>query len=233
MIKLFMIKAPDHIAFIMDGNSSWAKANSMRVMDGYQKGLDNLINIIQALNKHGVKYASFYAFSTENWNRPNEWLSSFLGLIKLFIKNRDNFNKLRQIGAKINVIGDISRFDADLRKTILDFVSDTKDHNGIVVNLALSYGARDEIVRAAKALQHTDIEITGDVFEQYLDTAGIPDPDLLIRTSSKMRLSNFMLWQLSYSELYFSSKLWPEFGESDLIAAINEFNSRKRTYGKF
>ena len=221
-----------HIAFIMDGNSSWAKHNGKPAMEGYLRGLKTLSNMIIDCNDLGIKYMTCYAFSSENWKRPSDWVLEFMNLIKWFFKNDESIKRALGVSPKINFIGNTSKLDKEFQSIIKEYEEKTKNNTGIVVNLAVSYGGRDEIVRTVKKMLDQGIEITEENISNNLDTAGCPDPDLLIRTSNKYRLSNFLPWQLSYTEFYFSTLFWPEFDKEELNKAIAEFSKRNRTFGQ-
>ncbi|MBQ9335125.1 MAG: di-trans,poly-cis-decaprenylcistransferase [Alphaproteobacteria bacterium] len=227
-----MANIPQHIAFIMDGNSTWAKRNNKSVMDGYLAGMRTMAQTILDAKELGVRYATFYAFSTENWKRPQMWVSDFMSLAMRFFRNDPSVTTVLNAGAKLKVIGDITKLSQELQDILNKYMKETASNTGITVQIAISYGARDEIVRAMKRMSEQNIEFSVDNISQNLDTAGIPDPDLIIRTSSKQRLSNFLLWQASYSELYFSDILWPDFNKSELEKALDEYSRRERTYGK-
>lgn len=227
-----MTEKLQHIAFIMDGNSTWAKSLNKPIMDGYLKGMQNLADTVLALKKHNVKYATFYVFSSENWQRPSAWISSFMQLAKRFIQHDQAIKRLLNAKARLNIIGDTTKLDNDLKDILNTYVEKTKNNEGINVQLAISYGGRDEIVRSARRILDQRLDFTEDNFSKNMDTNGIPDPELIIRTSGKQRLSNFLLWQASYSELYFTDKKWPDFNEKDLAIAIDDYSKRKRTYGK-
>jgi undecaprenyl diphosphate synthase len=200
-------------------------------MDGYLFGIRNLVNMISYAKSFGVKYVTFYAFSTENWRRPQNWIDGFMFLLKAFFKNKAELASLRSAGAHLKVIGDISRLDSDLQEILIELIKESEDNTGIFVTIAVGYGGRDEIVRAVKRLVESGREITEENLSKHLDTSPDPDPDMIIRTSGKQRLSNFLLWQSSYSELYFTDIEWPAFGQKNLEEAISEFFKRKRTYG--
>lgn len=221
----------NHIAFIMDGNSTWARKNGIVAMSGYQKGIKNMIDTIVLSKRLGVRYVTFYAFSTENWNRPPDWVSNFINLIKRFLKNEEWIDKLRNEKAHLKVIGDISNFDVELKEVLCSLIEESKNNDGIFVTIALGYGGRNEIVRAIEKARKLENFVDESLFATLLDTYPYPDPDLLIRTSGKKRLSNFLLWQISYTELYFTDIEWPAFSETHLKEAIDEFYIRKRTYG--
>ena len=216
-----------HIAFIMDGNSTWAKYNNKSNRDGYIAGINALINVALLCEQKGIKYATFYAFSTENWLRSKSWLDSFFGVAFDVLDNDELLQKVEHM--RLVLLGDIKRLDLRLQKKLYDLVEKTKNNVSMTVCIAISYGGRDEIVRACKKING---DITEDAISQNLDTAGLPDPDLIIRTKSEKRMSNFLLWQSAYSELHFSDVLWPDFGKVDLDNAIADYNDRKRTYGR-
>lgn len=220
-----------HIAFIMDGNSTWAKIKNKPILDGYLAGMKKLANIILYINSLNIPYVTCYAFSSENWLRPKDWVDGFMDLV---IKTLENDNKLIKtlLDAKIKlkVIGNKSKLPIKLQNIINYYENITKDNEGTLMQLAMSYGGRDEIVRAVTKLIENQMEINEENITQYLDTNGIPDPDLIIRTSSKKRLSNFLLWQASYSEFYSSDLLWPDFNKDELHKALSEFNNRVRTF---
>lgn len=216
----------------MDGNSTWAKKNNMPAMDGYLRGMRTMAQIILDSRDLGIEFVTFYAFSMENWGRPSKWISDFMSLVMRFLKSDESIQKVLNAGAKIRQIGDRTRLSKEFQNILTKYEEGTKNNSGITVQLAISYGARDEIVRTAKKMAENNMEFTVGNFSANLDTAEVPDPDLIIRTSSKQRLSNFLLWQASYSEFYFSDLLWPDFNKTELQKAINEFSKRKRTYGK-
>lgn len=227
-----MMSIPQHIAFIMDGNSMWAKRNNKPIMDGYLAGMRTMAQTILDAKELGVKYVTFYAFSMENWGRPQKWISEFMALALRFIKNNKSVKEILQAGARLKIIGDISRLSQELQNILNEYVERTKNHSDIIVQVAISYSARDEIVRTVRKMQKKGIDFTIENISSNLDTAGVPDPDLIIRTSSKQRLSNFLLWQCSYSELYFSNLLWGDFNKTELQKAIDDYSKRERTYGK-
>lgn len=223
---------PQHIAFIMDGNSTWAKAHGVPLMDGYLKGMRAMSDVIVSAQELGLRYSTFYAFSMENWNRPQKWVSEFMALALRFFKNDPSVRKVIDAGARLKVIGDKDRLSQEIRNILDKYEAETKENTGITVQLAISYGSRDEIIRAFKKMQTNGVDPSIENLSASLDTAGTPDPDLIIRTSGKQRLSNFLLWQASYSELYFSDVLWPDFDRAELERAIGDFSNRERTFGK-
>ena len=226
-------RMPRHVAIILDGNGRWAKQHGKTRQQGHLAGADNVETISDALIDMGVQYFTVYAFSTENWKRAEDEVQDLMGLLKRYlIQNRKDAIR-RKI--RIRVLGDISRLSPDLRKLIQSIEADTKDFTNFNLQFAINYGGRDEILRATKRIlaegKLTEDQLTEDVFSSYLDTSGIPDPDLMIRTSGELRISNFLLWQLAYSEFYFTQKYWPDFGISDLETAILDYASRERRFG--
>ena len=226
-------RMPRHVAIILDGNGRWAKQHGKTRQQGHLAGADNVETISDALIDMGVQYFTVYAFSTENWKRAEDEVQYLMGLLKRYlIQNRKDAIR-RKI--RIRVLGDISRLSPDLRKLIQSIEADTKDFTNFNLQFAINYGGRDEILRATKRIlaegKLAEDQLTEDVFSSYLDTSGIPDPDLMIRTSGELRISNFLLWQLAYSEFYFTQKYWPDFGISDLETAILDYASRERRFG--
>lgn len=233
------IKLPLHVAIIMDGNGRWAKQHNLPRNEGHRQGTKVLENIIKYANKKGIKYLTIYAFSTENWNRPHGEVD---GLMKLFNRYLDrNIKTAGRENIRFNVIGDTDSPDVpeDIKQKIKQLREITKDKKGLCFNMAFNYGGRNEIIRAIKKMTQDiqigkikDSSITEETFSDYLDTSNQPDPDLMIRTSGEIRTSNFLPWQLTYSEFYFTSCLWPEFTITEFDKAIEEYNKRKRRFGK-
>ena len=230
------MRIPNHIAIILDGNGRWAKSKGMPRSYGHVKGCANLESICDDIKDIGVKYLTVYAFSTENWKRSREEVE---GLMKLF---RSYLKKCKKSAAKnkmrVKVIGDISAFDEDIQESVRELEEFSKDYDELFFQIALNYGSRDEIVRGIRRLAQDAVEgkikpeeITEDTFGTYLDTAGIPDPDFMIRTSGEQRLSNYLLWQLAYTEFYFTDVAWPDFHKPELMKAIEKYNERDRRYG--
>jgi undecaprenyl diphosphate synthase len=230
-------KLPIHIAIIMDGNGRWAKQRGLDRVLGHQQGVDAVRNVIEATAELGVKYLTLYAFSTENWGRPDEEVAALMDImIQSLNKETDTLikNNIRMM-----TIGDVDRLSEDVRSRLFESISLTSSCTGLNLVVAMSYSSRWEITRAARKLA-ADVKnglVTVDsadekMFEGYLTTAGIPDPDLMIRTSGEMRLSNFLLWQIAYTELYITEILWPDFGKDDLYKAVIEYQKRKRRFGK-
>ncbi|MCR5267354.1 MAG: isoprenyl transferase [Lachnospiraceae bacterium] len=230
------MSVPQHIAIILDGNGRWAKSKGMPRNYGHTQGAKNVETICEAAYDMGVKYLTVYAFSTENWSRPKEEVSALMKLLRNYLKTCQKTAKKNNMCVK--VIGDKSGLDADLQEKIRDLEEISASNTGLHFQVALNYGSRDELLRAMNRIRHDmkdgkieDVEITQDLFMSYLDTAGIPDPDLLIRTSGEQRLSNFLLWQLAYSEFYFADVHWPDFTKEELKKAIEAYESRDRRYG--
>lgn len=229
------MRVPNHIAIILDGNGRWAKKRGMPRSFGHVKGCENLEDICEVAKELGVKYLTVYAFSTENWKRSKEEVD---GLMKLF---RNYLKKCIKISQKNNmrvkVIGDITAFDSDIQESIEKLEDFSKDFTDLHFQIALNYGSRDEITRAVNRMLEDqkagklEPPVSQDTISGYLDTAGIPDPDLMIRTSGELRLSNYLLWQLAYSEFYFTDVPWPDFKKEELVKAIEKYNERDRRYG--
>ncbi len=226
-----------HIAFIMDGNRRWAKKNGLPVAAGHKKGAETLIKIVEAVKDIGIPYVSVYAFSTENWQRDKSEVDTLMGLLRHYLDT--GFNKLQENNVKIRFIGEREMLAADIREKMARIEADTEQNNAVTLCVALSYGGRQEIVSAVRKAAELAVqgklaisEITVENFNNCLYTKDIPDPDLLIRTSGECRLSNFLLWQSAYTELYFSDTLWPDFTKEELNTIVKEFNTRERRYGR-
>jgi undecaprenyl diphosphate synthase len=227
---------PRHLAIIMDGNGRWARQRGLPRILGHQQGVDVVRGIVEECSKIGISWLTLYAFSSENWGRPEEEVEALMGLLATYLRNE--LDTMLKHGIRLNVIGDIGRMPLAVAQMLQESMERTREQGGMVLTLALSYGARDEITRAVRkiAAAAASGEIAADrVSEQmvgdYLDTAGLPDPDLLIRTSGEMRISNFLLWQLAYTELYFTEALWPDFKSDHLRQALHEYNRRERRFG--
>ena len=230
------MNVPNHIAIILDGNGRWAKERGMPRTYGHVKGCANLENICYDIKDLGVKYLTVYAFSTENWKRSREEVEGLMKLFRSYLKKCIKISKKNNM--RMKVIGDITAFAPDIQQSVRELEEYSKDFDGIYFQLALNYGSRDEIRRGmqkmAQDVKDGKVEpdsITEETIESYLDTAGVPDPDLMIRTSGEQRLSNFLLWQLAYSEFYFTPVAWPDFNKKELIKAIEKYNQRDRRYG--
>ncbi|KAB3531348.1 isoprenyl transferase [Alkaliphilus serpentinus] len=230
-------KLPQHIAIIMDGNGRWAKKRFLPRTLGHKAGVEALRDIIKTASNTKIAYLTLYAFSTENWNRPNDEVSALMELLVEYLRKEGE--ELHSNNIKINTIGDIDGLPEFARKEVLRAKELTKNNTGLWVNIALNYGGRDEIVRGikriAKDIKEDKIsieDINQEVFSSYLETANMPDPDLLIRTSGEYRFSNFLIWQSAYTELWFTDILWPDFRGEDLLMAISDFQKRERRFGK-
>ncbi len=222
-----------HIAIIMDGNRRWAKERNLPSAMGHKKGVDALKAALKACHKFGVKYLTVYAFSTENWNRKPEEVAFLMELLANTIKNE--LQELHENGVVINFIGDLTKLNPKLQKILYDAMDYTKDNTGVRLQIAFNYGSRDEIVNAVRHIIEKGVkseDITEDLISKELYTNNIPDPDLLIRTGGEMRVSNYLLWQIAYSEFIVMQEFWPEFDEELLSKAIFEFGHRQRRYGK-
>lgn len=227
---------PIHIAIIMDGNRRWAKEKDLETKQGHKEGAENLKRIAKYANEIGIKYLTVYAFSTENWKRTEEEVGALMFLLKWYLDDLLNSSDLDNV--KINVLGDITRLDPGIQKLILKLEDKTKDYTGLKLNIAFNYGGRDEITRAVKSIatsvKNNEIsveDINEDLISNNIYTAGMPDPDLLIRPGGEKRISNFLPWQLSYTEFIFTDKYWPDFNRDDLDEAILEYERRNRKFG--
>ena len=230
------MKVPQHIAIILDGNGRWAKAKGMPRNYGHAQGSKNVERICEEAWRMGIKYLTVYAFSTENWSRPEGEVAALMTLLRNYMKTC--LKTAAKNDMKIRVIGDIEPLDEDIKNRIRELEAATVNNGGLNFTIALNYGSRDEMTRAARKMAKDCAEgkldpeqIDESVFESYLDTHGIPDPDLMIRTSGEQRLSNYLLWQLAYSEVYFTDVPWPDFTKEELAKAIEEYNHRHRRFG--
>ena len=231
------MSVPEHVAIILDGNGRWAKAKGLPRTAGHTAGAKNVEVVSEAAYNMGIKYLTLYAFSTENWNRPEEEVRALMTLLDSYLKNC--LKTAKKNNMRIRVIGDISRLDASLQDKIIQLEKESAVYTGLNLTIAINYGSRDEMVRGMKRM-YKDIaegkmaqeEITEASFSRYLDTWDLPDPDLMIRTSGEQRLSNYLLWQLAYAEFYFTSVPWPDFHEKELKDAIKAYENRDRRYGK-
>ena len=227
---------PQHVAIIMDGNGRWAKARGLPRVAGHRRGADAVRRVIRGAADIGIPVLTLFAFSTENWARPAEEVSDLMGLLRHYLRNE--LEELHRNGARLRVIGDRERLAADIVRDITDAETRTRANAAIDVNICINYGARDEILRASRSLARKVAagelaakDIDESRFESELLTAGLRDPDMLIRTSGEQRISNFLLWQCAYAELVFVDTLWPDFGKEHLERAIAEFRRRERRYG--
>ena len=228
---------PKHIAIIMDGNRRWAKEHKLDSSLGHKKGAEVVKEIVRAAGEAGVKYLTLYAFSTENWNRSQEEVDTLMGLLRQYLKS--DLQELQENNVRIKFIGESEMLDADIVSAMRKLEVDTAQNDGLTLCIALSYGSRQEIISAIKKtaalvkkgdISVDDIDIK--MFSDMLYTKSIPDPDLLIRTSGEQRISNYLLWQIAYTELYFTKTLWPDFNKDELVAIIKDYKTRERRYGK-
>lgn len=227
---------PDHIAIIMDGNGRWAARRSLARLKGHEQGAKAVREAVKGCRELGIPYLTLFAFSSENWKRPEEEVNHLMGLFKFFIKRE--LKELKEVGVKVNFIGHINKLPDDVQKLVQHALDETRDNNKLVLTIALSYGGQSEIVDAAKRIAEQikagtldPNDISEESFSSYLDTAGMPDPDIIIRTSGEKRLSNFLLWQCAYAELIFQDVLWPDFKKENLVTALEEYYGRCRRYG--
>ena len=235
-LQLDMENIPKHIAIIMDGNGRWAKAKNLPRALGHKAGVETIRRIIKEADRLGVKYMTLYAFSTENWKRPKDEVSTLMKLLVQYLK--EEISELHEKGVVINVLGDSSKLPKDCIDEIQKAKEITKNNTGIIMNVALNYGGRDEIIRATRAIAEMvalgeikPSDIDNEMFENHLYTKDMPDPDIIIRPSGEQRLSNFLLWQCAYSEFWYSNINWPDFTEEDLRRAIYDFQNRDRRFG--
>lgn len=221
---------PKHIGFIIDGNGRWAKERGLTRSMGHKAGMLALKEAIKNSFELGIKFVSIYGFSTENWNRPKDEVNFLFNLFREFIKS--DFNEIEGKNARLNIMGDYTKFPDDLVKEIEKALEETKNNDGFVLNLGINYGGRDEIVRAVNNIINSGVkEITKENFNDYLYTKGLPDPDFIVRTSGEQRISNFMLWQNAYSEFYFPKTYWPDFNKKELIKSLLNYQQRNRRFG--
>lgn len=228
---------PQHVAIILDGNGRWAKKKLMPRNYGHAQGSKVVEKICEDAHRIGIKYLTVYAFSTENWNRPQEEVDALMKMLHNYMK--DCLKTSSKNNMRVRILGDVTRLGEDIQKSITELEKVSAENTGLNFQVALNYGSRDEMIRGIKKLA-MDLkadkicldDIDEEKFAGYLDTKGIPDPDLLIRTSGEQRLSNFLLWQLAYTEFYFIDILWPDFDKEELMKAIEFYNSRTRRYGE-
>jgi undecaprenyl diphosphate synthase len=229
-------KLPRHIAIIMDGNGRWAEKRSLNRIAGHRTGIKKAKEVIRSCREIGIEVLTLYAFSTENWKRPQREIKALMALLKRFL--RAEGKDLIENNIRLNTIGNIVDLPKDVSQVLQEVMKKTKRNTGMVLNAALSYSGRDEIIQAVKKIighvqqgEMTTKQINEEVFSQYLFTSGLPDPDLLIRTSGELRISNFLLWQMAYTEIYVTDILWPDFNKNNLIDAIADYQKRERRYG--
>lgn len=227
---------PEHVAIIMDGNGRWAKSRGLPRAAGHERGVEALRNIVDVAGTMGVKYLTVFSFSTENWRRPAEEVNALFGLLKIYVKR--DLNRLKREGVRIRVIGERARLPEDILQLIAKAEQETRENTRAHLTIAFNYGAREEIVRAARTLAEQvaagklapeDIDATR--IDGVLDTVELPDPDLLIRTSGEYRISNFLLWQIAYTELAVVDTLWPDFDEAAFRGVLADYATRERRYG--
>ena len=230
------MKIPAHIAIILDGNGRWAAKRNLVKKAGHKAGADTLEKISRHADKLGIKHFTVYAFSTENWKRSEEEVSGLMDLLRKYLD--DHIKRAKRDNIRVDVIGDVTRLDKDIQEKIETLKEISKDKTGLFLHIALNYGGRDEILRAVRKMAEDIKEVKKEIsdidekfFSSYLDTKDIPDPELLIRTSGEERISNFLLWQIAYSEMNFSEKLWPDYTEKDFDEAIYNYQHRERRFG--
>lgn len=223
------INIPTHIAFIMDGNGRWAKRRLMPRKYGHKMGVEALKRVIAACDKLGVKEVSFYALSTENWSRPKDEIDALLGMIKKFAD--EEMKEYVDKNYRVRFMGELHRLPEETQKALESIAVAAMNNTGIVVNIGINYGGRDEIARAAAKVAERNLPVTAENIDAYLDTAGMHDPDIIVRCAGEKRLSNFMLWQSAYSEFVFVDDFWPDFGEETVLRIIREYSGRERRFG--
>jgi undecaprenyl diphosphate synthase len=226
-------KVPRHVAIIMDGNGRWALSRGLPRLAGHRAGTENLRRIIRATVEFGIHYLTIYAFSTENWGRPPEEVKGLLYILEDVIDRE--LNELKEEGVQLRHIGRLERLAPKLQEKVLDAIEMTKNNDRLILNIAFNYGGRDEIVQAIQRMMKDGVppeKVTDELVNQYLYTAGVPDPDLIIRTSGELRVSNFLIWQAAYSEWYITPTYWPDFDKDEYRRALEAFAQRDRRYGK-
>ena len=236
MTEIDLQKLPWHIAIIMDGNGRWAQQHAMGRIAGHKKGAEAVRLTVRACREIGIKVLTLYAFSTENWLRPSGEVKALMRLLEEYL--RSEIQEMLENGIRLTTIGDTEALKKPMKTILRETIAKTAHNHDMILNLALNYGGRDEIVGAVQDLLNdirrgtlADQEVTKDLFSRYLDTAGLPDPDLLIRTSGEYRISNFLLWQSAYTEFYYTDVLWPDFNRDELFRAITEYQRRERRFG--
>lgn len=236
MINIDVTKLPRHIAIIMDGNGRWAQKHTLRRISGHKKGADSVRATVKVCREVGIQYLTLYAFSVENWLRPSEEVEALMNLLEEYLDKE--IDGLAEKGIRLLTIGNIAVLKESLREKVYEAMRRTADKREMILTVALSYGGRDEIVEAVRNVMKDGIagkispaDVTKELFSRYLYTAELPDPDLLIRTSGEYRVSNFLLWQMAYTELYFTDVLWPEFRREHLLEAIAAYQARERRFG--
>lgn len=229
-------KLPKHIAIIMDGNGRWAEKRYLNRIAGHRKGIEAAREVIRSCRELGIQVLTLYAFSTENWSRPKKEIKALMSLLKRSLRSEGK--DLIKNNIRLNAIGRIEELPKDVREVLNEIMLNTENNNGMILNAALSYSGRNEIIQAIKKIIRdvqrgnlTSQQINEEVFSRYLFTCGLPDPDLLIRTSGELRISNFLLWQMAYTEIYVTNILWPDFAKKDLFDAIADYQGRERRFG--
>lgn len=237
MIELDRTRLPRHLAVIMDGNGRWAEQRMLKRIIGHQRGVETVQMVVEQASTLGIGYLTLFAFSSENWSRPRSEVNALMSLLRKFL--RIELNRMLKNNIRFRVIGNRADLPTEVNEVIDDAIERTAQNSGMVLTLALSYGGRQEITRAAQAIAQsvangelTPTQITDELFASRLDTVGLPDPDLLIRTSGEMRISNFLLWQLAYTELYFTDINWPDLTIDALHGALADYQARERRFGK-
>ncbi len=235
--ELDVDKLPTHIAIIMDGNGRWAKKRKLNRINGHNRGADTVREIVRTCRQIGISYRTLYAFSTENWQRPKAEVTALMALLKRFLRSEKD--EMLENNIRLNAIGELERLPKDAGDVLRDVMAATEGNDAMLLTLALSYGGRTEIVRMArevarlaKADEIEPEEITSEMVSAHLYTADIPDPDLLIRTSGEYRISNFLLWQIAYAEIFVTDTLWPDFGKDEFLQILNSYQTRERRFGK-
>ena len=231
-LDLSAVRVPKHVAIIMDGNGRWARRRSLPRVAGHRAGAETLRRIINACVEFGIKILTIYAFSTENWDRPEREIR---GLMKIFTRVLDQeLEELHAQGVCLHHLGDLNGIEPELQQKVLDAIELTKDNERLILNVAFNYGGRAEILHAVREMLADEIspdELTEELFSSYLFTKGLPDPDLVIRTSGELRISNFLIWQAAYAEYYATPAYWPDFGREDLYEALVAYSQRERRFG--
>lgn len=235
-VSIDMTRLPKHIAIIMDGNGRWAAKRALPRQAGHKAGAEAFERLITEAKDIGIQHITVYAFSTENWKRSDEEVNAIMDLMRHYLKN--SFQRFLKDNVRMHIIGDISRLEKDIQEQIQEVEEKSREKDGMTVHIALNYGGRDELLRSVQKITEKALngqislqDITEETIKENLDTAGVPDPELLIRTSGEERISNFLLWQIAYSELYFSNVLWPDFNKKDLLEAIYYYQNRERRFG--
>ncbi len=224
---------PYHIGIIMDGNGRWAQEHGLPRLEGHRAGTDNLRRVLEACGEYGIKIVTIYAFSTENWQRPLDEVKGLMGILERVMEKE--VENLHREGVRLRHVGEMQGLSDKLRRAVLDAIELTKDNEGLTLNVAFNYGGRAEIVRGARRLLEDDVDpgsVDEELFGRYLYTAGMPDPDLIIRTGGEMRLSNFLIWQSAYAEYYSTPTYWPDFDKEELAKALQAYAQRDRRFGR-